>query len=99
VKPVTIHAAAEAEVETAVANYEAQREGLGREFRHGLESTIERIQNLPQAIAPVDDRGTRKRRLKRFPYTIYYVELDDTIWIVAVAHQRRRPGYWSGRER
>jgi hypothetical protein len=30
-------------------------------------------------------------------YTIYYVELDQTIWIAAVAHQKRRPGYWSDR--
>jgi hypothetical protein len=33
--------------------------------------------------------------LKRFPYTVYYLELDHSIWIAAVAHQQRRPGYWS----
>ena len=32
-----------------------------------------------------------------FPYTIYYVALDDSLWIAAMAHQRRRPGYWSRR--
>jgi hypothetical protein len=29
---------------------------------------------------------------------VYYVELDDAIWIAAVAHQKRRPGYWTRRK-
>jgi hypothetical protein len=43
------------------------------------------------------EASTRKVRLRRFPYLIYYVELDDSLWIAAVAHQKRRPGYWSHR--
>jgi hypothetical protein len=39
----------------------------------------------------------RKHRLRRFPYTIHYAVLHDAIWIAAVAHQRRRPGYWAVR--
>jgi toxin ParE1/3/4 len=97
VKPVVIRAEAEAEVHTAIAYYESRREGLGREFRQELERAFERIGRFPQAFAALDAHGTRKHRLQRFPYTIYYVELDQTIWIAAVAHQKRRPGYWSGR--
>jgi len=52
---------------------------------------------MPQAFAPVDDQGSREHWLHRFPYTVYYVESDDRIWIAAIAPQRRRPGYWSGR--
>ena len=96
-KPLTIHAAAEAEADGAIAHYEIQRAGLGREFRQDFESAIDRIRRMPQVFASVDDQGIRKHRLKRFPYTVYYPELDDAIWIAAVAHQRRRPGYWSGR--
>jgi hypothetical protein len=57
-----------------------------------------RIQRLPQAFRTIDDHGTRKVRLHRFPYTVYYVDLDDSIWIAAAAHQKRRPGYWSHRD-
>jgi toxin ParE1/3/4 len=93
-----IHAEAEAEVRAAIAYYQGQREGLGREFRREFEATLERLRRTPEAFVSIDDRGTRKHRFRRFPYTIYYVELDDSIWIAAVAHQKRRPGYWSGRE-
>jgi toxin ParE1/3/4 len=96
-KPLTIHAGAQAEVQTAIAYYDSQREELGLEFQIELERVFEKIQAMPQSALAVDQRGTRKRLLKRFPYTVYYVEFDDSIWIVAVAHQKRRPGYWNDR--
>jgi hypothetical protein len=52
---------------------------------------------MPHSAVAVDQRGTRKRRLYHFPYTVYYVEFDESIWIVAIAHQKRRPGYWTDR--
>jgi hypothetical protein len=30
-------------------------------------------------------------------YTIAYLDLTDSLWIVAVAHHKRRPSYWTGR--
>jgi toxin ParE1/3/4 len=96
-KPFLIHAEAEAEILTAVAHYETQLENLGGDFRRELEAVLERIQSSPQTFKAIDDQGTRKVRLRRFPYAIYYLELDDSLWIAAVAHQKRRPGYWSHR--
>jgi hypothetical protein len=34
----------------------------------------------------------------RFPYSIVYKQDPDKIVIVAIAHQRRRPGYWQRRK-
>lgn len=96
-KPLRIHAQAEAEIREAAAYYEGQRAGLGREFRTDLEQALFQIRRDPLISAPIDEQGTRKHRLRRFPYTVYHVDLEDTIWIAAVAHQKRRPGYWSGR--
>lgn len=96
-KPVFFHAEAEAEVRSAIAYYESQRLGLGGEFRTEMEATVGRIQRNPKTFSPYDDRGTRKCLLRRFPYTIYYVEFEEFLWVAAVAHQRRRPGYWAGR--
>jgi toxin ParE1/3/4 len=95
--PVIFHAEAKAELRAATRYYEEQRKGLGREFRTAVEAAIERIQRTPQAFPPYGDEGARKCLVGRFPYTIFYVELEDSIWIAAVAHQRRRPGYWAGR--
>jgi len=96
-KSLVVHAEAEAEVRMAIIYYEGQREGLSREFLQEFEAATDRIRRAPQAFAAIDEHGTRKHRLHRFPYTIYYVDLDHAIWIAAVAHQKRRPRYWSGR--
>ncbi len=39
----------------------------------------------------------RKRVLGRFPFTIHFRFDAREIVIMAVAHQKRRPGYWSRR--
>jgi hypothetical protein len=36
-------------------------------------------------------------RMKRFPYDVVFVAGAHEIIVVAVAHHRRRPGYWHGR--
>jgi hypothetical protein len=41
--------------------------------------------------------GTRCFELKRFPYALVYIERGDRIIGVAVAHWKRRPGYWRAR--
>ena len=96
-KPVIFHPDAEAELRAAVAYYEQQRAGLGRDLRSEVERTIRRIQQQPQLFPQHNESGIRKYVIRRFPYTIFYLELDESIWIAAVAHQRRRPGYWASR--
>jgi toxin ParE1/3/4 len=97
VKPVVFHAEAEAELRAAIRFYEDQREGLGAEFQDEVEQATERIARMPQAFSPYGRDGLRKYVLARFPYSIFYLELEECIWIAAVAHQRRRPGYWARR--
>ena len=46
---------------------------------------------------PLAAHGTRKFVLQRFPFNIFYRTRENEIVIVAVAHQKRRPGYWSSR--
>jgi toxin ParE1/3/4 len=97
VKPVVMHAAAEAELEEAAARYESRRRGLGREFRLEFEAALNRLTANPELYA-IEVDGVRGCPLRRFPYTVYYVDLTDRIWLAAVADQRRRPGYWSRRK-
>jgi plasmid stabilization system protein ParE len=95
-KPLIVHADAEHEFRAAMDNYEKQRIGLGSRFRTAVESAIERIRHAPEMYAE-DDLGARACTVKRFPYTVYYLDLDERIWIVAIAHQHRKPGYWTQR--
>lgn len=41
--------------------------------------------------------GTRRYLMRRFPFFIVYRSIDETVQIVAIAHARRRPGYWAAR--
>jgi hypothetical protein len=38
--------------------------------------------------------GTRKVRLHRFPYLVFFRETPSHVDIIAVVHGLRRPGYW-----
>jgi toxin ParE1/3/4 len=98
VKRATFHAEAEAEYRAALAVYERQQPGLGGKFRAQVEAAVERIRLNPQAYIPYDDQGARACIVRRFPYILFYVELADRIWIAALAHQRRRPKYWTHRK-
>ena len=94
-KPFILHADAEVELREALDFYEVRRLNLGGEFRQEFEAALQRVRENPQAYAADDDAGARSCPLRRFPYALVYVELDDRIWVAAKAHQRRRPRYWA----
>ncbi len=96
-KPVTLHEAAEAELREALAYFEGQRAGLGGELRREFETALERVRTNPLAYAIEDNVGVRYGPLRRFPYMLVYVDLDDRIWVAALAHHRRHPRYWASR--
>ena len=88
--------AAGREAEDALAWY-LQRslkaaESFLREFDRGLALIAESPRLWPRFEA-----GTRRYVLRKFPYSIIYRLITERIEVVAVAHQRRRPGYWHGR--
>ncbi len=95
-KDLVLHPAAKAEADGALAYYEAIRKGLGSEFRVQLEAALDQITAYPEAYA-VEGEGARVCPLHRFPYSIVYMDLEEAVWVAAVAHQHRRPGYWSMR--
>jgi len=81
-----------AEFYTANANVE-----LGRAFLAEFERAVDAILANPQVGAVF--RGSRRRYfLRRFPYSVFYQVAADEVRVIAVAHQRRRPGYWAGRK-
>jgi plasmid stabilization system protein ParE len=92
----SFHPDAEAELAEAADYYEARRPGLGKIFAGEVARTISLIRDYPDSGAPM--AASRRRMLvRRFPYTIVYRQDRDSVLIVAVAHQSRRPGYWRGR--
>ncbi|HEX8245374.1 MAG TPA: type II toxin-antitoxin system RelE/ParE family toxin [Longimicrobium sp.] len=88
--------AAESEFLCAVAVYEAERPGLGADFVAEVEHAARRIISFPQHGSPYL-AGTRRIVLRRFPYSVVYWPDPDDLLVVAVAHERRKPGYWKER--
>lgn len=84
------------EAEEAQQHYRAIRPALGDDFAQVVQGALARIQEEPFMYQAL--RGpTRRCPLHRFPYTLIYLVRKDVVRVLAVTHQRRRPGYWQGR--
>lgn len=96
-KPVVAHTDAESEIEEAAAYYESRQKGLGGRLRRDFEQALWRVAVSPGLSPRFEETGYRFHVLRRFPYVLFYEELNDRIHILAFAHARRRPGYWLDR--
>lgn len=85
------------ELNEAASFYEARVPGLGAAFLDDVDRSIEMMCGNPQ-IGATAGRTFRKLFVRRFPYSIIYALRDEELVIVAIAHQRKRPGYWRRRQ-
>ena len=92
------HPEAELEVLEVAARYEAEVRGLGLQFGEEVERVIELLLDSPDLGAPVDS-DIRHFVLRRFPFSVIYVVVGEVLYILAVAHGSRVPGYWLSRLR
>lgn len=97
-KPAVFHDQAKKELDAALAWYEQRRSGLGMEFQFAVEDTVRRICENPQAGPRYATTRFHYALVHRFPYVVFYSEGVDAIRVMAVAHGRRRPGYWKNRK-
>lgn len=98
-----IHSAAAEEAAEAAAWYEKEHPGLGTEFEHATEAALDLLEQeiIPLVSMPgaAGTRGLKRLLLRRFPYSVIVLERDTEIFIIAFAHEARRPGYWRDRVR
>lgn len=95
--PVRFHPAARREYAAAIQHAERERPGRGQRLQAEVEHTASRIAEAPEQGSPYL-YGTRRFVLLHFPYSTVYVTLEAG-HIVAVAHDKRQPGYWRKRLR
>lgn len=96
-KELRVHAEATAELHAAMQWYDSKRVGLGLDLHSEVQNAFNRMMQSPQTGARYRNTEFRFILVDRFPYVIYYLELDTVLWIVAISHSRRRPGYWRKR--
>ena len=88
---------AEQELNEAASYYNAASPGLGTAFLDEVEHAVKQILEYPEA-APLVNRVVRRKLVRRFPYSVMYSVQTDTVRILAIANQKRRPFYWRGRK-
>jgi len=84
---------AKRELIDAVNFYEIEYQGLGEEFKSEVKLASIRILQYPEAWS-IDKGEIRKCLLLKFPYKILYSIEADYIFIIAIAHQHRKPDHW-----
>lgn len=93
----SFHPSARTELNQAVDYYNDCETELGYDFLQEVYATINRILPYPEAWPQISPRA-RRCLTRRFPYAIIYQVKEEHVYVIAVSHSHRRPGYWSSRE-
>ena len=102
-KPIRLDDDAADELAAACAWYEERMTGLGESLAVAVDTRLVRIEQPPGRSPPAPGiparLGVRRALLLGFPFAVFFIELETEIRVVAIAHLRRRPGYWRKRLR
>jgi plasmid stabilization system protein ParE len=89
---------AKAEFLAAVQYYESCQSGLGRRFKLIVQSALQKVAETPFQYRLIHTHF-RRYLFPKFPYAVIFSIEPDHIRIIAVAHTKRKPGYWQRRIR
>ena len=90
------HPEAEQELIEAALRYDFEIPGLGQQFGNEVARALELLLGNPELGSRIDEH-LRHFVLRRFPFSIVYAATSALVYIVAVAHGSREPGYWKPR--
>lgn len=97
-KPVRFVPQARRELHAAARWYNSRAPGLRADLVSRVDAVLERIVQAPQEFPIWRSGPYRKARLERFKaYNVFFRERETDIVVVALAHGRRKPGYWARR--
>ena len=95
-REIIFHIEAETEVLEALEWYAERSAIAARAFVHELNRVVSLAVRSPQTW-PRSFGNTRRIVFPRYPFELIFRLKDETVEIIAVAHQRRRPSYWADR--
>ncbi|MFT5417079.1 MAG: plasmid stabilization system protein ParE [Gammaproteobacteria bacterium] len=93
---VQLHPDARAELNAAFDWYLERSPSAARAFLVQIDEAIARIEESPHSWPPYE-YGTRRFLVRVYPFHVVYLEEKGNIEIIAVAHDKRKPGYWVDR--
>ncbi|MBZ5655599.1 MAG: type II toxin-antitoxin system RelE/ParE family toxin [Acidobacteriia bacterium] len=95
-KQFRFHPEARQDFRDAIGWYSSRSPTAAKEFRKTVSDVIRHLVQAPWRW-PKYCHGTRRFVLHRFPFSIIYLDDPDMLSIVALAHNKRKPGYWKQR--
>ncbi len=95
-RSIAVRPESQADIKEAALWYEDQLAGLGTRFRNELRTTFGHIADNFLRF-PVIEGNVRRALLHRFPYAVYFTTQSDSVVVIAVLHQHRRPSAWQSR--
>lgn len=93
---VTVLPAAEAEMREAFLWYFEKSPLAADAFGSEVADAIDGLE-YTASDWPRDEAGVHLYHLKHYPYTVRYEIAGQEVTVLAVSHQRRKPGYWESR--
>ncbi len=93
---ISFHPKATAELEASSDWYAERSHYAARNFCVAIDVAITNIEADPKRFVRIDARH-RACNVQKFPFQIVFRHDGDRVHIVAVAHAKRRPGYWHDR--
>jgi len=91
-----LHPEADDELAQAIQYYASIDPELGVRFYREIERLIFEVCMYPRRFRSFDPPA-RRHFSHLFPYAVIYLDEPDRVWIVAVMHMKRKPGYWRER--
>jgi toxin ParE1/3/4 len=96
VKRAVFHPEASQEYLQAIEYHAAINVELGARFDSEIQRLVSEVSRDPQRFFRFHPPA-RRALSREFPYSVVYLDEPDRVWIVAVMHAKRRPGYWKKR--
>ncbi|MEM9108518.1 MAG: type II toxin-antitoxin system RelE/ParE family toxin [Planctomycetota bacterium] len=93
---IDVHPGAQSEITGALQHYEENNLSVAEDLDKRIDAAVQLIALKPETW-PAYIHGTRRYILRRFPFSLVYRESGGVIQIIALAHHRRKPGYWKKR--
>jgi len=81
------------EFRESVEWYESRAKGFGLRFTDEIDSTIERIMLNPDMYMKVAE-NIRRIQVNKFPYSVFYATENDTLVILRIFHNKKKPVEW-----
>ena len=93
---ISFHPEATAELEASADWYVEHSPAASRSFCVAVDAALAKISATPERFVHIDARH-QACAVQKFPFQIIFRHSGDRVHVVAVAHAKRKPGYWRNR--